>query len=133
MIEVVAGIVVRDGRVLLIQRSPKTKYGWLWASPGGKVEAGESHVDALRRELREEVGLVGRVRLQLYVVPFADVPVPFQVTFYEVDVGDQEPRALDGVVGFGWFSASELERGAVELTPANAAVRMALVGWLEGR
>jgi 8-oxo-dGTP diphosphatase len=133
MIAVVAGIIVRQGRVLLIQRSPGTRYGWCWASPGGKVEEGESLIDALVREMREEVGLLVHARRLFLQVPFADAPSPFCVTFYVVDVGEQVPVAGDGVVGFGWFSARDFERNAVELTPANAAIRTALVRWLEGR
>lgn len=53
-IEVVAAVLVRDGRVFATQRG----YGEFkdkWEFPGGKVEAGESREEALRREIREEL------------------------------------------------------------------------------
>ena len=53
-IEVVAAVLVRDGRVFATQRG----YGEFkdkWEFPGGKVEAGEGKEEALRREIREEL------------------------------------------------------------------------------
>jgi 8-oxo-dGTP diphosphatase len=52
----VGGVVVRDGRVLLIRRGKEPLYG-RWLIPGGTVELGESLEQALVRELREETGL----------------------------------------------------------------------------
>lgn len=53
-INVVAAVIMRDGKVFATQRG----YGDFkdgWEFPGGKVEAGESPEDALRREIREEL------------------------------------------------------------------------------
>ena len=53
-IEVVAAVLVRDGRVFATQRG----YGEFkdkWEFPGGKMEAGEGREEALRREIREEL------------------------------------------------------------------------------
>jgi 8-oxo-dGTP pyrophosphatase MutT (NUDIX family) len=52
----VAGVVVdAQGRVLLVRHSYKTG----WALPGGGVDRGEAPVQAVMRELAEEVGLIG--------------------------------------------------------------------------
>ena len=53
-IEVVAAVIVRDGEVLATRRGYGEWQGW-WEFPGGKMEAGESPQDALRREIREEL------------------------------------------------------------------------------
>lgn len=53
-IEVVAAVIVRDGEVLATRRGYGEWQGW-WEFPGGKMEAGESPRDALRREIREEL------------------------------------------------------------------------------
>ena len=80
-IEAVAGWVRRRGRVLAVQRPSGGLLGGLWDLPGGDVEKGESPGPALRRSLRERLGLeveavdrVGTVehvfthrRLQLHV------------------------------------------------------------------
>lgn len=56
--EVVVGALVREGRVLLVHRSPNRRaYPDVWDLPGGHVETGESEPVALTRELREELGV----------------------------------------------------------------------------
>ena len=53
-IEVVAAIIVRDGRIFATQRGYGEWKDW-WEFPGGKIEPGESTEDALKREIREEL------------------------------------------------------------------------------
>jgi 8-oxo-dGTP diphosphatase len=54
----VAGVLVREGRVLLAHRSPSRRwYPGVWDLPGGHVGAGETETAALVRELREELGV----------------------------------------------------------------------------
>ena len=50
-------LVDRDGRVLLAQRREDKFLGGLWEFPGGKIEDGETPERALKRELREELGV----------------------------------------------------------------------------
>ncbi|MEV6016932.1 MULTISPECIES: (deoxy)nucleoside triphosphate pyrophosphohydrolase [unclassified Streptomyces] len=56
-IVVVAGAVVRDGRLLAARRSAPPELAGRWELPGGKVEPGETPERALVRELREELGI----------------------------------------------------------------------------
>lgn len=56
-VEVVAAVIIKDGRVLATQRGTGTFKGW-WEFPGGKVEKGETREEALARELREELDAV---------------------------------------------------------------------------
>ena len=53
-IEVVAAIIIKDGKVYATQRGYGEFKGW-WEFPGGKTEPGESTEDALRREIQEEL------------------------------------------------------------------------------
>ena len=56
--DVVVGALVERGRVLLVHRSPNRRaYPDVWDLPGGHVEPGESELDALSRELHEELGV----------------------------------------------------------------------------
>ncbi len=55
MIVVVAAIIEASGRYLVTRRQKNTHLEGLWEFPGGKVEPGESHAEALRREIREEL------------------------------------------------------------------------------
>ncbi len=56
-IEVVAGVLVENNRVLLAQRGPDDSLANLWEFPGGKVENGETYEEALIREFWEELAL----------------------------------------------------------------------------
>ena len=53
-IEVVAAIIIKGGHVFATQRGYGEWQGW-WEFPGGKMEAGESPQEALRREIKEEL------------------------------------------------------------------------------
>jgi A/G-specific adenine glycosylase len=58
---IVAGVIWRGGRILIARRRPEGLLGGLWEFPGGKVRRGETLEGALRREVREEVGIAVRV------------------------------------------------------------------------
>src|ERR1051326_8002428 len=61
IIDVVAAIIRRNGKILITQRLKNVHLAGLWEFPGGKVEAGEALKDALVREIREELGIEVRV------------------------------------------------------------------------
>ena len=62
---VAAGIIYRDGKVLLGQRRPLDRHPLKWEFPGGKVEQGETPQQALVRELREELSIEAEAGCEL--------------------------------------------------------------------
>ncbi|HTZ97654.1 MAG TPA: (deoxy)nucleoside triphosphate pyrophosphohydrolase [Terriglobales bacterium] len=58
---VVAGLLVKDGKILICQRTKHQTMPLKWEFPGGKIEAGEQPRDALKRELEEELGIDAQV------------------------------------------------------------------------
>lgn len=139
-LDVVCAVIIRDGRLLLTQRDPaRGNAGWLWQSPGGKVNPGELIREALQRELDEELlvtvdsHLVGNSFGRVVLEPPA-VGAPIRMTFFPIDIGSQTPVIQDAV-GLGWFSADEV--AVLPMAPGNVAIRAALVRLLgapeEGR
>lgn len=81
-----------DGNVLACQRKRDAVYPLKWEFPGGKIEAGESPAVALRRELREELGIdavIGReFHRQEWVYPRSAAggsDGAFRVYYHEVE------------------------------------------------
>ena len=58
---VVAGLIVKDGSILVCQRTRHQTMPLKWEFPGGKIEPGEQPRDALHRELEEELGIDAQV------------------------------------------------------------------------
>jgi len=61
MKRVVAGLIVKQGKVLVCQRTRHQTMPLKWEFPGGKIEEGEQPRSALRRELEEELGILATV------------------------------------------------------------------------
>ncbi len=57
MKQVVAALILREGKLLVCQRTRHQTMPLKWEFPGGKIESGEQPRDALRRELEEELGI----------------------------------------------------------------------------
>lgn len=68
MKQVVAGVMVRENRVLICQRREEQEFALQWEFPGGKVEPGEELAAALARELREELGIEAVVGQEIATV-----------------------------------------------------------------
>jgi len=104
---VVAGLVVRDGRVLISQRRADQSLPLQWEFPGGKVESGEAPVAALARELREELAIgveVGRIwDVLFHAYPAFDLVM----LVYVCRIREGEPRAVE-VADLAWALPSEL-------------------------
>ena len=63
---VVAAVIERDGKILIGQRQRTARHAFKWEFPGGKVEPGEDERTALKRELREELGIDAEIGEEIF-------------------------------------------------------------------
>ena len=93
---VVAGVIERDGHILICQRRRDDSHALKWEFPGGKVEARESPKAALERELEEELAIQARIGRQLASLThrYGDRP-PFRLIFFQVREFSGEPANLN--------------------------------------
>jgi 8-oxo-dGTP diphosphatase len=93
LVHVAVGVIRNSsGEVLLARRHPHQHQGGLWEFPGGKLEAGETVADALRRELQEELTITVRQASPLIRIAhdYGDKRVLLDV--WRVDAFDGEPQ-----------------------------------------
>jgi len=103
---VTAGGIISDanGRVLLLKHRFRPGSGW--GLPGGFIEEGEQPEEALRRELREEIGLeVGQPKL--FAVRAFKEPKQIEIVFSCQAEGDLDQLNFE-IKQAGWFSLDEL-------------------------
>ncbi|WP_066371617.1 NUDIX hydrolase [Neobacillus fumarioli] len=81
MVVVVKGLILNEGKVLMVKRSHDDEIGGgTWECPGGKIKFGEDLEAALVREVKEEVGLNVTVEKILYATTFKTNPARQVVT-----------------------------------------------------
>jgi 8-oxo-dGTP diphosphatase len=107
-IEVAAGLVFRDGKVLITRRHPEDHLGGLWEFPGGKREPGETFEECLKRELAEELGIEVEVEELLESLKHAYPEETVCLKFFRCRWKRNEPQAL-GCGEFEWVGAVELK------------------------
>ena len=117
-IEVVAAVIVRDGRIFATQRG----YGDfkdMWEFPGGKMECGESREDALKREIREELAADISVDKFLETVEF-DYPKFHLILHCFLCSLNGESLSLLEHESARWLTPQELD--SVDWLPADLSV-----------
>jgi 8-oxo-dGTP diphosphatase len=114
VVPVIAAVVEREGRYLVARRPPEKRHGGMWEFPGGKVREGEGLLDAVARELGEELG-VGVRRLGKERFRARDPGSAFLILFVEVELRG-EPRPLEHTA-LRWAVPAELAR--LDLAPSD--------------
>lgn len=111
-LQVVVGIVAgADGTVLITRRSDDVHQGGLWEFPGGKVEHGESAIEALGRELHEELGIMLRAAEPLLQVDHTYPDRRVLLDVWRVTDFRGEPHGREGQP-LVWVSPDEMEHFA---------------------
>jgi len=124
-VDVAVAVLIRsDGAALLAQRPESKVYSGYWEFPGGKIEPGEPVPEALRREIREELGVeIERAYpwiTRVFVYPHAKV----RLHFYRVYAWRGEPSALEHQA-IAWQPPDAVTLGP--LLPANGPVLRSLM------
>lgn len=115
-LHVVAAYIERDGAVLLDQRRKGSHLEDRWEFPGGKRQPGETDVQALLREIREELGVDSAVTgPAIATVRHAYDAFDVVLTLYPLRI-DGTPRAVD-VAAIEWFPRAGLR--ALPMPPAD--------------
>lgn len=107
VVKVTAGILERDGRVLIARRKPGRHMGRKWEFPGGKIEPGETPEQSLARELQEELGVRAHVGEFLCRASYEGDGVSLELLVYRVREFDGTP-ALREHDELRWVMPAEL-------------------------
>jgi 8-oxo-dGTP diphosphatase len=123
-IEVSVGIL-RDesGRILIGQRPAGKHFAGHWEFPGGKRQAGESRLEALGRELAEELGIRVVAAEPLLELSFDYPDRTVHLDVWWISAFEGTPRSREGQV-LRWIAAAELND--VALLPADEPIVRAI-------
>lgn len=118
-IPVVTAMIKKDGKVLLGKRPKGNSLAGQWEFPGGKIELGETPEEALKRELREEIGIEAEIgKLQIaYTHSFGEKAV--LLLFFDVNFWKGEPRNLHHSE-LKWVAPAEID--SLDIPQANRRI-----------
>jgi len=106
-IEVSAGLVFRNGKLLITQRHQGAHLGGLWEFPGGKREANETFEECLARELREELGIEVEVGELVESLTHSYPEKTVSLKFFRCRWKQNEPKPID-CLDLKWVTVEEL-------------------------
>jgi 8-oxo-dGTP diphosphatase len=114
LIRVLAAVISNGERYLVCLRPSHKRHGGFWEFPGGKLEPGETLVEAARRELSEELG-VDVLSVSEVLLSHQDPGSSFLIEFTHVKIsGVPEAREHDEI---RWLRPKELR--ALKLAPSD--------------
>jgi mutator protein MutT len=116
IIDVAAGLLFRQGKLLITQRLAQTHLAGLWEFPGGKREPNETFEQALQRELREELGIETVVGILVESLTHEYPTKTVRLNFYRCTLKSREPQAL-GCADLKWVGPEDL--GKYQFPPAD--------------
>ncbi len=119
MIEVVAALIWQGNKFMICQRPAHKARGLLWEFVGGKVEPGETKVQALIRECREELAVTlsgGDVFMDV-VHEYPDLTV--HLTLFNATIAEGEPQKLEHN-DIRWITPSEIQN--YDFCPADEEI-----------
>lgn len=125
-INVVAAVIMKEGKVFATQRGyGEFKDGWEF--PGGKVEAGESPEEALRREIREELEVDVNVGDLIDTIEYDYPAFHLSMKCYACTIAGGSPHLLEHEAA-RWLTADQLD--SVAWLPADITLIPKIAGLL---
>jgi 8-oxo-dGTP diphosphatase len=121
---VVAAVIERGGKYLVTLRPDGTHLAGLWEFPGGKCDPHENHQEALRRELYEELDIVGLVHDCILSITHRYADRAVELYFYRCDF-EGTPKPMLGQQ-IRWVARHDLS--ALSFPEADAELIAMLVG-----
>ncbi len=115
-IRVVAGVGYENGLYLIFQRDLNGRDPGLWEFPGGKVKKNEEPMQALVRELQEELGVLVRVNKFLCEIEVKE-PRPMSISFWQVEWPKDQSFKFSEHLSSKWVSLEDLK--SYSLTDAD--------------
>lgn len=125
-IRVVAAVIAAEGRFLITQRRPEAVLPLLWEFPGGRVEGEESDGDALRRELRERLGVEIEIGGQMSVMQHEYPRYLVTLVIFSAKLQPGQKPRVGHINDFRWVSSEDFDR--YEFPPADQATMDLLLG-----
>lgn len=124
----IGGVIVSHGRALLVKRGKPPLEGQ-WSIPGGLLEIGETLMEGVRREMREETGM--DVRPLDLIDVFERIELDgggkaryhYVVLDYLCEATGGEARAGDDVTHVAWASAEELQQYSLSSTATRVILK----------
>lgn len=116
MTEVVAALIWNKENFLICQRPANKACGLLWEFAGGKVEPGETKVQALIRECREELAVTLSVSDKFMDVTYAYPDLTVHLTLFNATIAAGRPQKLEHN-DIRWITATEIPQ--YEFCPAD--------------
>ena len=115
MIEVCCAIILKESKIIAVQRGPESSNPWKWEFPGGKINAGETAEQSIIREIEEELTIRIEILNQLVSVEFdygskqiCLIPFVCKITSGEINLTehiDQQWLSFDELKSTDWSGA----------------------------
>jgi 8-oxo-dGTP diphosphatase len=119
MVEVVAGLIWKEGKFMICQRPENKARALLWEFVGGKVEKGESREDALVRECKEELDVTVKPLDVFCTVDHVYPDITIRLILFNAEIVEGEPKMLEHN-DLKWITAEEIDN--YQFCPADKEI-----------
>jgi 8-oxo-dGTP diphosphatase len=119
MVEVVAGLIWKEGKFMICQRPENKARELMWEFVGGKVEKGESREDALVRECKEELDVTVKPLDVFCTVDHVYPDITIRLILFNAEIVEGEPKMLEHN-DLKWITAEEIDN--YQFCPADKEI-----------